>query len=77
MNPRTMLLLEALSNDHYYLSVTDEVDEDIQFILKNEWATTWPTQGLGYKSIGLTKEGREALSREKEINEYDKKQDEL
>ncbi len=77
MNPRTMRLLEALNHDHYYLSLTDQVDEDILLILKNEWATTWNTQGLGFNGIGITKEGRKALLREKEINEYDKKQVEL
>ncbi len=74
MNPRTMRLLEALNHDHYYLSLTDQVDEDILLILKNGWAKTWPTQALGFNAIGITSEGRKALSREEEINEFDKLQ---
>ncbi len=73
MNPRTARLLEALRDNHYNISLLDQVDDDIQLILKKGWAQIWPTMGsVSVKVIGITAEGQKALLREEEINDFDR-----
>ncbi len=64
MNERTMLILETLCSSNQFLSLLDQIDNDIQFILKKGWAEirlTIPNE------IRITDEGRKALFRERRL----------